>query len=391
MKLRALMICGLLTAVACAGGDDPWSRVAHDEKTFGGAGDQLVFAVAAGGPGVVGVGWDQVGRDDWDAAIWTSTDGSGWDRVPGDVEVFGGEGFQSIRGIVASDATLVAVGGDGSGDGRAAVWTSDDGLAWSRAPDPDGELDGEGSQRMNAVAAHGGRFTAVGIEEAEDGGAVSTRAAVWTSADGRSWTRHRDAFPAHDGSGEQHPIGVTVHDGRWVAAGWTGGVGHQQAAIWWSDDGQRWAAASGDTFSGSHARSVRAIASGPGGIVAVGSINDGTDVDAAVWTSPDGETWTSVGAADAFGGPETQQMFAVGAVGDGYIAVGREGAGGAAWSSRDGADWSRTVQDSFGEEDITVLRGLAVAGDRVVAAGGATSLGGSAPDERAAFWTAPAG
>ena len=56
-----------------------WTRVAHDERVFGGEDEQWMLSVAAGGPGLVAVGFDR-GRGA--AAVWTSTNGTAWQRVP---------------------------------------------------------------------------------------------------------------------------------------------------------------------------------------------------------------------------------------------------------------------------------------------------------------------
>ena len=74
----------------------------------------------------------------------TVTPAPDWVRIPGDVAIFGGPGDDAIAGVVAGGPGLVAVGSDyegGSGsdggeisDGDAAVWTSPDGVAWTRVP-----------------------------------------------------------------------------------------------------------------------------------------------------------------------------------------------------------------------------------------------------------------
>ncbi|NOY57198.1 MAG: hypothetical protein GXP34_14620 [Actinobacteria bacterium] len=48
-----------------------WTRVAGEEAVFGGAGDQVMLSVTAGGPGLVAVGME-VPRPDGDpvAAVW---------------------------------------------------------------------------------------------------------------------------------------------------------------------------------------------------------------------------------------------------------------------------------------------------------------------------------
>ena len=66
-------------------------------------------SVTAGGPGLVAVG--SVGNDDGtDAAVWTSVDGLIWSRVAHDEAVFGGSGRQKMHSVTAAGPGLVAVG-----------------------------------------------------------------------------------------------------------------------------------------------------------------------------------------------------------------------------------------------------------------------------------------
>ena len=73
-----------------------WSHVPDDEAVFGGASNQSMWDVTAGGPGLVAVGMDE-SNDDGDAAVWTSVDGNNWVRVPHDETVFGGRGLSADR------------------------------------------------------------------------------------------------------------------------------------------------------------------------------------------------------------------------------------------------------------------------------------------------------
>lgn len=89
-----------------------WSRVPYDEAAFGGARGQMMKSVTVGGPGFVAVG--SVENDgDADAAVWTSGDGITWSRVPHDEAVFGGAQGQWINSVTAGGPGLVAVGSDG--------------------------------------------------------------------------------------------------------------------------------------------------------------------------------------------------------------------------------------------------------------------------------------
>ena len=99
-----------------------WSQVPHDEAVFGGDGDQVMWGVTAGGPGLVAVGWDESGSD---AVVWTSRDGISWSRVPHDEAVFGRRGDQEMLGVAAGGPGLVAVGWDNLGGFTdTAVWVA---------------------------------------------------------------------------------------------------------------------------------------------------------------------------------------------------------------------------------------------------------------------------
>ena len=65
--------------------------------------------------------------------MWTSADGITWSRIAHDEAIFGGEGGQEIYDLTAGGPGLVAVGFDGSdGDPAAAVWTYDGEDGWDR-------------------------------------------------------------------------------------------------------------------------------------------------------------------------------------------------------------------------------------------------------------------
>ena len=152
-----------------------WSRVPHDEAIFGGGSGAWMWNVTAGGPGLVAVG-DAGWADGHGAAVWTSVDGITWSRVPHDEIVFGGA---SMRSVTAGGPGLVAVGEHWDAMG-AAVWTSVDGITWSRPPSAEGDLGGGGAV-MESVTAAGPGLVAAGWD--------AMGAAVWTSLDGITWSR----------------------------------------------------------------------------------------------------------------------------------------------------------------------------------------------------------
>ena len=225
--------------------------------------------VVAGGPGLVAVGFAN-----GDAAVWTSSTGTSWERIDAGAAVFGGTGAQEMNAVVAGGPGLVAVG---SSHGDAAVWTSTDGATWNRVPTDQSALGGTGSQKMFGVSAGRHRLVAVGY----DNGA----AAAWISKDGRTWKR---ASIKQASSGQvsvwSEMLGATTGGPGFVAVGVvSAGFGGSDAAVWTSKDGVSWEsiANSGTVFGFEGNQAMAGIVAGGPGLVAVG--DDGNA--AAVWTS----------------------------------------------------------------------------------------------------------
>jgi hypothetical protein len=86
--------------------------------------------ISPGGPGLVAVG-----SHEEQAAVWTSPDGLAWTRVPDDPTVFDihpHTEFSEMTSVAALGDGLVAVGSKG---GVAAVWISHDGVSWTDVTD----------------------------------------------------------------------------------------------------------------------------------------------------------------------------------------------------------------------------------------------------------------
>jgi hypothetical protein len=356
------LVGGSESPVATTPPSDPvssstWSRVPHDEAVFGGDGAQEMSGVTVGGPGLVAVGSDGFGALEtylrtrpWGrhAAVWTSTDGITWSRVPHDESVFGGGG---MRSVVAGGPGLVAVGvGDTS---VAAVWTSVDGITWSRVPHDEAVFGGEGNQEMNSVTAGGPGLVAVGVGGTPASGRLYSRgagaAAVWTSVDGLTWSRVPHDEAVFGPASNQEMNSVTAGGPGLVAVGWDG-IGDfssvlrdpGSAVVWTSVDGITWSRVPHDesVFGPADKRQkITSVTVGGPGLVAVGTErgqDEGVGVRAAVWTSVDGITWSRVPHDEAVFGAETSQwMWSVTAGGPGLVAIGNafqvDGAHAAAW------------------------------------------------------------
>jgi hypothetical protein len=375
----------ILLEVACNGGPEPpegissltWSRVPHDEAVFGGEGQAFMNGVVAGGPGLVAVGsvWGIGGED---AAVWTSPDGLTWSRVPYDEAIFGGDGRQVMNDVTAGGPGLVAVGYDGpEGEERAAVWTSPDGVTWSQIPHDEAVFGGEGPVLMNGVTSGGPGLVAVG-----SAGPMTPQeavAAVWTSPDGLTWSRVPYDEAIFGGRGNLFMNSVAAGGPGLVAVrgthSWQRG---DPAPVWTSLDGISWSRVPDDeaVFDGVVPQGVTSVAVGGPGLVAVGGPSSTGDQDvAAVWTSPDGIIWSRVPHTKAvFGGEGPTFMNSVTLAGETELlavggALGPSDATAAVWASPDGLTWSRVIPDDEAVFGGGVMNSLTAGGPGLVAVG----------------------
>ena len=199
--------------------------------------------------------------------------------------------------------------------------------------------DGWPSTELNgarAIAANDDRFVVVG--GGDDG---TRRAEVWTSTDGLDWTK-APVSRALDGADMSHVIEV---DDGFVAMG-TGPKG--RIVAWHSPDGLTWERSKVERAGKKRMDGqVVGVTDGPGGLVALG-IFIGQDRGAhRLWHSTDGQIWSAVdGPDEIIPGlgvvPGIELFFSLASVPDGYWLVGRGGGVGgvsAVWRSRDGRSW----------------------------------------------------
>lgn len=338
--------------------DGDWERLPTDD-VFAVGRERPMVSVTEGGPGLVAVGYDS---DRSSAVVWVSEQGRDWERIPHAEPVFGGDGPQLMDDVTAGGPGLVAAGTD---DGSAAVWVSSDGRTWERVAHDEGVFGGEGRQDMKAVVAGGPGLVAVG----RDRGRGS--AAVWVSADGRTWERIDHDEEVFGGDGPQVMTGVATVDDTVVAVGDDRGTdGH--AAVWVSEDGRDWERLDHDAevFGGPGQQFMTAVTAGGPGLVAVG--HDFGASTPTVWVSPDGRDWTrTVHEAAEIAGEGSGLMNAVAAGGPGLVAVGQDRETAAAWVSRDGEAWQRVAHDEavFGGNGAQAMAAVSPGGPGMVAVG----------------------
>ena len=265
-----------------------------------------MLSVTRGGPGLVAVGWDggSEAQPWWEGAVWTSPDGLSWSRVPRDRDVFSSQfeaGEPEMIRVASGEAgrRLVAVGVDHSLGQRsaAAVWFSLDGLFWTRVPHDDTIFGGLSSYfQMDDVVAGGPGFVAAGVE----------------------------AFPEGEFRRLPHTDGVLINPVFWQDV-------PVCAAIWTSNDRLAWERVPAEQLPAATDENVRLIGveTGGPGLVAVGWRGQPEDRDTVVWASADGETWSLASdLGGALRGPGSQVLLDVVAGGPGLVAVGADGGAG---------------------------------------------------------------
>lgn len=294
--------------------------------------------------------------------VWTSQDGASWRMAPED-PVFMGVALSAVG--PAPGGGVVAIGRTLEGN---RVLRSADGMSWRRVADLEGRDD-----NILAIARWSGGVVAVGTTSH----GPSLRAFAWTSPDGERFTKAPDA----DHFTQATIADVAVHRDRLVAVGYvnsrqTGVL--PRAAVWTSADGRTWTPVTGDGFANAQ---MEGVVASDRGLVAVGSSSDPRGQ--AVWTSADGASWRRVphGAAFAPGiAPGAMRDVVLGP--GGYVAVGNTGGPNdvTIWTSADGAAWTRAELEP-------ALRSASI--EAVATNGSRVAAGGVAGDRAIAFWYSP--
>ncbi len=185
----------------------------------------------------------------------------------------------------------------------------------------------------------GSRFVAIGTS-------LDGRFAFLTSSDGKTWKR------VSDGGSGSLPGSLAAGPGGLVAVGTING----RPASWTSTDGRVWRrhrsafppAPDGSRPDEDWVQVTDVVATGNGWL-AVGRRDPACQVNcgltprrAYVWTSADGSRWVRVADQDAF---EGGGMNAVAHGDAGFVAVGDASGHAAVWTSPDGLKWSRIADD----------------------------------------------
>jgi hypothetical protein len=374
------------SSVSDAASTTGWVQVPQSADLISRDGSQEMNSVVNWDGGFVAVGSDggELGRN---AAVWVSADGLVWSRVV-DPEGLDADGWQTMNAVTTGGPGLVAVGTSAPGVHKddAAVWTSTDGLRWIRVPDDSGDFSGAGDYHMADVVVGGPGLVAVGSVGSVDAGV----AAVWTSQDGVVWSRVGHDDEVFGGDGWQFMTSVTLSDLGLVAVGGDGSGGDLDAAVWTSPDGLVWSQAvdTDGMLAGSGDQAMASVTVGGPGLVAVGREKPGSDFDSVVWVSPDGASWTRTDTGDVFGGPGDQVIAQVAELSGGLMAVGyerTEDRDAQVWKSTDGLTWTKSTDPGLVAEGLQEIHSVASNAQRIIAVG----YSGDLASNDAAIWHHP--
>ena len=276
--------------------------------------------------------WLAVGSLDGRAAIWTSTDGLTWtpsaEIDPDPVPVPEGGRAYWINSVIGFGDEMLAFGWNRIGccdGGRAAMWRSADGVSWVFV-DSDGTPFGDMYHFpiQARIGPSGDLVLLSGI-------GLGSGATIWTSADGSSWTEQPQPLWV-----EEPLVDLAAGPSLLMTVGYRGPFEERPVpAVWTSTDGRTWTSQPGP----STADEIRTVAYDP---TRERFVTGGQDVNGApaMWLSSDGMNWTTVRLSQEAGAVTSVDAAAGLVVATGYIGTDAGPWDGTVWSSHDGVTWA---------------------------------------------------
>ena len=208
---------------------------------------------------------------------------------------------------------------------------------------------------------------------------------LWASTDAVHWTQVMTVPVTYYGQiSELYSVAASVRGVVALGAATGGAHGNPRTVSWiLRQDGRLHEVVAGfELYNGVRQISVRSVAEGPRGWVIIGSrVDQNGRIGAASWTSPTGDDFTIHDDDATLSSATTEQIFGldVAPIGDGVVAVGELTTFGAtagetdgiAWTSSDGAKWTRWTPAGLqlGGSGVQRPQRVASRGRRILIAG----------------------
>jgi len=253
-------------------------QAADAEAVFGTPG--LVSEQAAAGPGGYVIVGDQVMATGTVAVAWRSANlagPTGWQRAAVS-KLAGMAGSTQMQAVAASGTGFVAVGSAGS---QASAWTSPDGRTWreDNLPMPIGTP----RAVLQHVASSGRTVVAIGTAITTTGQRLPFAAS--SANGGLTWTESALPVPA----GQASVSALTAAGRTFTATGTFGRTpGHQDVVVWTSANGSAWTAATptGQGLTGPGIQAITALSASGSIMIGVGFTATPAGEEPVFWQSP---------------------------------------------------------------------------------------------------------
>ncbi|SDG92253.1 hypothetical protein SAMN05421505_109126 [Sinosporangium album] len=337
----------------------------------GGGSNQVLNAVTSVGDTVVAVGSDTTSPVPRPLFLVSTDDGRTW-RLG---SVTGPAGYEStattVGRVVGGDGKWLAAGNEvptDAGPGSRGLWTSENGIAWT-AVDPSELGVFQPSDKVADIARTSSGFVAAGTAVLDNG---TEGPVVWTSPDGRSWTRI-EAKQIGDSGGIRGIKAVAARGKSVVALAEPGSGGSTSVILRSADGGRTW------TRTGAALKDVTprtgALAALDDTFVLVPIRQRSDKGEVRVYCSGTGREWRRCGTIGGLARDGVGVLRLSGA-GSGVAAVAEAG-----WqrytvyTSSNGKSWQKRAD--LGELSGTTLRALTVSGGGTLVVGGDRGMGGN--------------
>ena len=269
-----------LDDVVVASGVKDWAEIV-DSATFS---DRSGHAMLTLGTKIYVIG----GKDgtNYFNSVYSSTDGENFTEILADTGSPGVNQFRRLAymGACVYDNKLWIVGGRDGSATYMEVWSSADGITWTRTAS---SISGAVARHTFPMLVYGGKMWFFGGRNGTSGSNIYND--VFYSTDGVTWT---SALPSSHWNARTGHTGLVFDNKMWIVGGFDIG-GNYKSDVWYSTDGQTWTRTTDAAGFGQRGFHVSQVFDSKMWVISGRTDVAGTRADQNdSWHSADGSTWT---------------------------------------------------------------------------------------------------